>query len=35
MFEDSTFESSGRIHTRSRGWMIAACAFNGSNLLAL
>ncbi len=35
MFEDSTFESSGRIHTRSRGWMIAACAFNGSILLAL
>jgi protein TonB len=35
MFEDSTFESTGRIHTRSRGWMIAACAFNGSILLAL
>jgi protein TonB len=35
MFEDSTFESSGRIHTRSRGWMIAAGAFNGSILLAL
>jgi protein TonB len=35
MFEDSTFESTGRIHTRSRGWMIAASAFNGSVLLAL
>jgi len=35
MFEDSTFESTGRIHTRSRGWMIAASAFNGSILLAL
>jgi len=35
MFEDSTFESSGRIRTRSRGWMIAAFAFNGSILLAL
>jgi protein TonB len=35
MFEDSTFESTGRIHTRSRGWMIAACGFNGSILLAL
>jgi protein TonB len=35
MFEDSTFESTGRIRTRSRGWMIAACAFNGSILLAL
>src|ERR1017187_467 len=35
MFEDSTFESTGRINTRSRGWMIAACAFNGSILLAL
>ncbi len=29
MFEDSTFESNGRIRTRSRGWMIASCAFNG------
>lgn len=35
MFEDSTFESTGRIHTRSRGWMIATFAFNGSILLAL
>ena len=35
MFEDSTFESNGRIRTRSRAWMIASCAFNGSILLAL
>ncbi|MGH9598689.1 MAG: energy transducer TonB, partial [Terracidiphilus sp.] len=35
MFEDSTFESTGRIRTRSRGWMIAAFAFNGSILLAI
>ena len=35
MFEDSTFESTGRIRTRSRGWMIAATLFNGSILLAL
>ncbi|MGA9060904.1 MAG: TonB family protein [Terracidiphilus sp.] len=35
MFEDSTFESMGRIHTRSRGWMIATFAFNASVLLAL
>ena len=35
MFEDSTFESTGRIHTRSRGWMLATTAFNGSILLAL
>ena len=35
MFEDSTFESTGRIHTRSRGWMIATFAFNASILLAL
>ena len=35
MFEDSTFESTGRIRTRSRGWMIAATFFNGSILLAL
>jgi protein TonB len=35
MFEDSTFESNGRIHTRSRAWMIAAFLFNGSILLAL
>ena len=35
MFEDSTFVSTGRIRTRSRGWMIASFAFNGSILLAL
>ncbi len=35
MFEDSTFESLGKIRTRSRGWMIATSAFNGSILLAL
>ncbi|MGD0628795.1 MAG: energy transducer TonB [Terracidiphilus sp.] len=35
MFEDSTFESTGRIRTRSRGWMIAALALNSSILLAL
>jgi periplasmic protein TonB len=35
MFEDSTFESTGRIRTRSRGWMMAAFLFNGSILLAL
>jgi protein TonB len=35
MFEDSTFESMGRIHTRSRGWMIVTFAFNSSILLAL
>jgi protein TonB len=35
MFEDSTFESTGRIRTRSRGWMIATSAFNGSVLAAV
>ena len=35
MFEDSTFESTGRIRTRSRGWMMAAFLFNGSILMAL
>jgi len=35
MFEDSTFESTGRIRTRSRGWMMAAFVFNGSILLTL
>ena len=35
MFEDSTFESNGKIRTRSRGWMIATFTFNGSILLAL
>lgn len=35
MFEDSTFESTGRIRTRSRGWMMAALVFNGSLLTVL
>jgi protein TonB len=35
MFEDSTFESTGRIRTRSRGWMLAALAFNSSIVLTL
>lgn len=35
MFEDSTFESTGRIHTRSRGWMAATFLFNGSVLIWL
>ena len=35
MFEDSTFESSGRIKTRSRRWMLAALTLNGSILIAL
>lgn len=35
MFEDSTFESTGRIKTRSRRWMLAALALNGSILTAL
>lgn len=35
MFEDSTFESTGRIRARSRGWMFAALAINGSILLTL
>jgi len=35
MFEDSTFETMGRIHTRSRIWMMATFAFNSSILLAL
>jgi protein TonB len=34
MFEDSTFESACRIHTRSRQWMVAAFALNSSILLA-
>jgi|CZKF01.1.fsa_nt_gi protein TonB len=34
MFEDSTFESACRIHTRSRQWMIVAFAFNASILMA-
>ena len=35
MFEDSTFESTGRIKTRSRRWMLAALTFNGSILVTL
>jgi protein TonB len=35
MFEDSIFESTGRIRTRSRGWMVATFLFNASILLAL
>lgn len=35
MFEDSTFETMGRVHTRSRGWMMATFAFNSSVLLVL
>src|SRR5215831_4019678 len=35
MFEDSTFESTGRIKTRSRRWMFAALTFNGSVLITL
>jgi protein TonB len=34
MFEDSTFESTSRIRTRSRGWMIAAFALEASVLAA-
>lgn len=35
MFEDSTFESMGAIHTRTNGWMMATFALNGTILLAL
>ena len=35
MFEDSTFESTGRIKTRSRRWMFAALGFNGTILVTL
>lgn len=35
MFESATFESSGRIHTSSRNWMVATSGLNGSILLAL
>ena len=35
MFEDSTFESNGRIRTRSRGWMFAALDFNSTILVAI
>jgi periplasmic protein TonB len=34
MFEDSTFESTGTIHTRSTRWMMATFALNGTILLA-
>jgi periplasmic protein TonB len=35
MFEDSTFESTGRIKTRSQRWMIATLGINGSILVTL
>ncbi|MGB6974110.1 MAG: TonB family protein [Terracidiphilus sp.] len=35
MFEDATYESMGRIHTRSRSWMLATFALNGGVLAAL
>ena len=35
MFEDATFETTGRIRTRSRRWMIATFALNGSVLTVL
>jgi len=35
MFEDSTFESTGRIKTHSRRWMIATFSMNGLIVLAL
>ena len=35
MFEDSAFETMGRIQTRSRNWMMATLALNSSILLAL
>lgn len=35
MFEDSTFESTGRIHTGSRRWMLATLLLNGTVLFAL
>ena len=35
MFEDSTFESTGRIRTRSGNWMMASFTFNGTILVAL
>ncbi|HWE85197.1 MAG TPA: TonB family protein [Terracidiphilus sp.] len=35
MFEDSTFDSTGRIRTRSRIWGVAAFAFNASILGAM
>lgn len=35
MFEDSTFESTGRIRTRSRGWMLATFLLNSAVLVTL
>jgi protein TonB len=35
MFEDSIFESAGKIHTRSRRWMLLVTLINSSILLAL
>ena len=35
MFEDSTFESTGKIKTRSRRWMVATLALNGTILAGL
>ena len=35
MFEDSTFESTGKIKTRSRRWMAATLALNGTILAIL
>jgi periplasmic protein TonB len=34
MFEDATFESTGKIRTRSRRWMLVTFALNASVLLA-
>ena len=35
MFEDSTFESTGKIKTRSRRWMVVTLAMNGTVLAVL
>jgi len=35
MFEDSTFESTGKIKTRSRRWMLLTLAINGTILATL
>jgi periplasmic protein TonB len=35
MFEDSTFESTARIRTRTRGWMIESFTFNSTILLTM
>ena len=35
MFEDSTFESTGKIKTRSRRWMLVTLAVNGAILASL